>query len=119
MQVREPGTRLQQVDKRYVFVCQNVDCRVRKGDQIFETLQKELPTTDTLEVRPYMCFGACHDGPNAIVYPDKAWFAPVRPDNVQQVVDYVKNGAPMPPEMDTIDQGLKDMIYQLLDAGLY
>ena len=42
--------------------------------------------TDTLEVRPYMCFGACHDGPNVIVYPDKVWFAPVTPGNVQKVV---------------------------------
>ena len=107
------------MDKRYVFVCQNVDCRVRQGDHIFETLQKDIPNTDTLEVRPYMCFGACHDGPNVIVYPDKVWFAPVTPGNVQKVVDYVQKGAPIEPEMDKINQGLKDMIFQLLDAGLY
>ena len=43
------------MDKRYVFVCQNVDCRVRQGDHVFEALQKDIPNTDTLEVRPYMC----------------------------------------------------------------
>ncbi len=115
------------MDKRFVFVCQNVDCRVRQGDEIFSRLQSELPTTEALEVRPYMCFGACHDGPNVIVYPDKAWFAPVTPGNVNKVVEYVKASGPpdgpgngkVPPEMDTINQGLKDMIYQLLDAGLY
>lgn len=107
------------MDKRYVFVCQNVDCRVRQGDEIFSKLQSELPTTDSLEVRPYMCFGACHDGPNVIVYPDKIWFAPVKPDNVAKVVKYVRGQGPAPAELDTIDQGLKDMIFQLLDAGLF
>ena len=107
------------MDKRYVFVCQNVDCRVRQGDAIFSTLQSELGTSDAVEVRPYMCFGACHDGPNVIVYPDKVWFAPVKPDNVAKVIQYVRGQGPVPAEMDTIDQSLKEMIFQLLDAGLF
>ena len=104
--------------KRMVFVCQNVDCRVRQGAEIMEMLSKEFAGDPSIEVRPYMCFGACHDGPNVIVYPDKQWYATVKPPQVPEVVAYLRGGE-SPKHLDIIGQGLKDMIFQLLDAGLY
>jgi len=106
------------VQKRLVFVCQNVDCRVRKATETMELLKKDLAGDEDIEVRPYMCFGACHEGPNVVIYPDKAWFAHVKPELVRDVVAYLKGGD-APRELDTIDPGLKEMIFQLLDAGLY
>lgn len=106
------------MDKRLVFVCQNVDCKVRHADKTMEKLQEALADNPDIEVRSYMCFGACHEGPNVIVYPDKWWFADVQPDRVAEVVAYLKGGEP-PKHLDTINPGLKEMIYQLLDAGLY
>jgi (2Fe-2S) ferredoxin len=83
-----------------------------------ELLKKGLNGDESVEVRPYMCFGACHEGPNVVIYPDKAWFAHVKPEDAQSVVDYLKGGE-APNKLDTIDPGLKEMIFQLLDAGLY
>jgi len=65
-----------------------------------------------------MCFGACHDGPNVVVYPDKIWYAGVKPEHVPAIVSNLR-GASTPTHLDTIDQALKEMIFQLLDAGLY
>jgi (2Fe-2S) ferredoxin len=106
------------VDKRLIFVCQNVDCRVRKATEVMDQLQGALEGDPATEVRPYMCFGACHEGPNVIVYPDKVWYAAVKPENVAEVLAYLRGGPP-PAHLDTIDPGLKEMIFQLLDAGLY
>lgn len=83
-----------------------------------EKLKNALDGDHTLEVRPYMCFGACHEGPNVVVYPDKVWYAGVKPENVPEVVAYLRGGQ-SPAHLDTVDPGLKEMIFQLLDAGLY
>ena len=104
--------------QRLVFVCQNVDCRVRKAAEVMEQLKKALDAEQTLEVRSYMCFGACKDGPNVVIYPDKVWYARVKPENVPEVVAYLRGGK-SPSHLDTVDPGLKEMIFQLLDAGIY
>ena len=83
-----------------------------------EKLKTDLADDPSVEVRPYMCFGACHEGPNVVIYPDKKWYAAVKPENVSEVVDSL-HGGPEPTRLDTIDPTLKEMIFQLLDAGLY
>ena len=83
-----------------------------------ERLRTELAADPAGEVRPYMCFGACHEGPNVVIYPDKLWFAKVQPEQVAEIVAYLRGG-PAPTHLDTIEPGLKEMIFQLLDAGLY
>ena len=83
-----------------------------------EKLKADLASDTSIEVRSYMCFGACHEGPNVIVYPDKAWYAGVQPEHVTEIVASLHgDGAPV--RLDTIDPVLKEMIFQLLDAGLY
>ena len=106
------------MDKKLVFVCLNVDCRARKASEVMEKLQADLDADENLDVRSYMCFGACHEGPNVIVYPDKVWYAKVKPENVPEVIAYLRGGK-SPQHLDTVDPGLKEMIFQLLDAGLY
>ena len=106
------------MEKRFVFVCQNVDCKVRKGNEVMEKLRAGLSGDDSLEVRSYMCFGACHEGPNVVVYPDKVWYAGVKPEHVPEIITYLRGGK-SPVHLDTISAGLKEMIFQLLDAGLY
>ena len=106
------------MEKRLVFVCQNVDCRARKGAVVMEKLQAELDADQTMEIRSYMCFGACHEGPNVVIYPDKVWYARVKPEDVPEVVAYLRGGK-SPSHLDTVDPGLKEMIFQLLDAGIY
>ena len=106
------------MEKRFVFVCQNVDCKSRGGNEVMARLGEGLNGNESLEVRPYMCFGACHEGPNVVIYPDKVWYANVTPQEISAVLDYVQNGASAT-HLDTIQPNLKEMIFQLLDAGLY
>ncbi|HWP84166.1 MAG TPA: (2Fe-2S) ferredoxin domain-containing protein [Terriglobia bacterium] len=112
-------------DKRYVFVCMNVDCRTKGATPLMERLQARLqqdsdPSLKNVEVRPYMCFGGCHDGPNVVIYPDKVWYAGVHQQDADAIVDqHLKKGELVKPLSGKIDQGLQDMIYQLLDSGIF
>ena len=112
------------MEKKLIFVCQNVDCRVRQAGEVVEKLKQEIGPDESMEVRSYMCFGACHEGPNVVVYPDKVWYAGVKTGDTAEIIASLRGG--QPPDrpstldrLDTIDPGLKAMIFQLLDAGLY
>ncbi|MBI3934809.1 MAG: (2Fe-2S) ferredoxin domain-containing protein [Acidobacteria bacterium] len=112
-------------NKRYVFVCMNVDCRTKGATPVMERLQARVqgnggPRFGNVEVRPYMCFGGCHDGPNVIVYPDKVWYAGVQTEDADKIVDeHLKKGELVKPLTGKIDKGLEEMIFQLLDSGIF
>ena len=67
---------------------------------------------------PSMCFGGCEHGPNIVVYPQKNWYAGVKKENLPEIVDSLAGG-PAVSRLDTIDPPLKDLIYGLLDTGVY
>lgn len=71
-----------------------------------------------VEVRPYMCFGACQEGPNVVLYPEKSWYAGVKPEDLPEIVDHFAGG-PDVTRLDRIDPSLKELIYQLLDTGVF
>jgi len=73
---------------------------------------------DGVEVRSYMCFGACQEGPNMVVYPDKGGYAGVKKEDVDEIVEHLAGG-PHVERLDKIDPSLKELIYQLLDTGVF
>lgn len=100
----------------------NVDCRARGATQLLERLQCRLQGNggENAELRTYMCFGACHDGPNVVLYPDKVWYAGVKEADADAIVDqHLKKGETITPLTGKIDPGLEEMIYQLLDSGIF
>ncbi len=106
--------------KHICLVCQNVDCKSRGSEEIMKQLDKkvvEKGLTD-VEVRPYMCFGACQDGPNMVIYPEKSWYAGVKMDDLEDITDHLAGG-PDVKRLDRIDPSLKELIYQLLDSGIF
>ena len=109
-------------EKRYVFVCMNVDCRVRGGQKIMDRLQERVQgnSFENVEVRPYMCFGGCHDGPNVVIYPDKVWYARVQEADADRIVDqHLKKGETLTSLTGKVDKGLEEIIFQLLDSGIF
>ena len=121
----EDNTESKSEAKKYVFVCMNVDCRTKGATPLMERLQARVqengdPRLANVEVRPYMCFGGCHDGPNVILYPDKVWYAGVQEADADKIVDeHLKKGETVTPLTGKIDKGLEEMIYQLLDSGIF
>src|SRR5947199_5030696 len=102
----------------YVLVCQNEDCKQRGSGELLDRLTERLKQDSEIEVRPYMCFGACQAGPNIVLYPQKTWYCGVTPDDVDEVAIHAEGGPPVERLTHGVDPSLKDLIYQLLDAGL-
>jgi (2Fe-2S) ferredoxin len=105
---------------RACLVCQNVDCKTRGSEQLMAELEKKVTAkglTD-VEVKPYMCFGACQEGPNIVLYPEKSWYAGVKTQDLDEIAEHLAGG-PNVQRLDTIDSSLKELIYQLLDTGIF
>jgi (2Fe-2S) ferredoxin len=102
------------------LVCQNVDCKNRGSEEIMKELQQRVDDTGLAdwEVKPYMCFGACQEGPNVVLYPEKSWYAGVKKSDLDEIADHM-GGAADVKRLDTIDASLKELIYQLLDTGVF
>lgn len=107
--------------KRICLVCQNVDCKNRGSEEIMKELQRRVAEKgfNDLEVRPYMCFGACQEGPNIVLYPEKSWYAGVKKEDLDDILAHLAGGGPEVKRLDTIDSSLKELIYQLLDTGVF
>lgn len=109
-------------DKKYVFVCVNVDCRVRGATKVLDRLESRLQANPcpNVEVREYLCFGGCHDGPNVVIYPDKVWYSGVKEEDADTIVEkHLKHGEMVTPLTGKVDQGLQELIFQLLDSGIF
>jgi (2Fe-2S) ferredoxin len=105
--------------KRMCLVCENIDCKSRGSEQLMEELKKRIAAKglDDVEVKSYMCFGACQEGPNIVLYPEKSWYANVKPEDLDEITEHIAGG-PHVQRLDTIDRSLKELIYQLLDTGV-
>ncbi len=106
--------------KRTCLVCQNIDCKSRGSEALMAELQKRITEKgiEDVEVKPYMCFGACQEGPNIVLYPEKSWYAKVKTEDLDDIVAHLAGG-PNVTRLDTIDSSLKELIYQLLDTGVF
>jgi (2Fe-2S) ferredoxin len=103
----------------YVLVCQNEDCKQRGSGGLLDELTEKLKSSSDVEVRPYMCFGGCQAGPNIVLYPQKVWYSGVSQRDVDAIAAHARGGQAVERLTHGVDEPLKDLIYQLLDAGLF
>ncbi len=103
----------------YVLVCQNVDCKSRGAQELLQELNDRLQGRSEIVVKPYMCFGACQSGPNIVVYPEKVWYSGVRGEDLDEIVAHLLGGPPVGRLADRVDPALRELIFQLLDAGIF
>jgi (2Fe-2S) ferredoxin len=103
----------------FVLVCQNVDCLSRGSDKIQARLEERLANCASCEVRSYMCFGACQDGPNIVLYPERVWYGGVKESDVEEIAQHVEGGPTVKRLEEGVDPSLKALIMDLLDAGLF
>jgi (2Fe-2S) ferredoxin len=85
--------------KRHFFVCQTrrpaaagkPSCGHRGSEEILNRLMEALGDHPELwndvAVTATGCLGPCFDGPTMVVYPEGFWYAPVRPEDLQEIVD--------------------------------
>jgi sirohydrochlorin cobaltochelatase len=105
--------------EKYVLVCQNADCVQRGSGELIKDLTEKLKSSEDIEVKSYMCFGGCQQGPNIVLYPQKVWYCGVKRADVDDIAKHATGGEVVERLTQGIDPALKDLIYQLLDAGLF
>ena len=105
--------------KQICFVCQNVDCKSRGSEPLMNELAgKATARSLDVEVQPYICFGGCEYGPNIVIHPQKIWYAGVKKEDLPEILESLAGG-PTVNRFDTIDPSLKDIIFSLLDTGVF
>ena len=105
--------------KQTCFVCQNVDCKSRGSEQLMNELASQAAARSfDVEVKSYLCFGACEEGPNIVIYPQKNWYAGVKMEDLTEILHSLAGGPPVA-RLDTIDGSLKEITFSLLDTGVF
>ena len=101
------------------LVCTNVDCAVRGSPDMLEQLKAHLATAGSpVEVKSYLCFGACQDGPNIVLYPEGTWYMGVKPDDIPEIEQHILGGPPVTRLTERVDPNLRDLILEILASGM-
>ena len=105
----------------HVLVCTNVDCQARGAEEVLAALQQCVAEEGLSEVtvKPYLCFGGCQQGPNIVIYPQRIWYAGAKKEDVSDIVKYLQGGPTVTRLTGKVDSQTEELIFQLLDSGLY
>jgi len=105
--------------KETCFVCLNVDCKSRGSEELMNEITRQVADRGIdAEVKSYLCFGGCDHGPNIVVYPQKNWYAGVKREDLPEIVESLAGGSAVT-RLDTMDASLKELIFSLLDSGVF
>lgn len=93
--------------RHHIFVCINQrppghpkgDCASRGSREVLQRFQEEMEKRqlwDKVGVNGATCLGPCTLGASVVVYPEGTWYAQVRPDDVEEIVEqHIVEGKPV------------------------
>src|SRR5438552_673746 len=101
------------------LVCTNIDCAARGSTAMLEQLKADLAAAGSpVEVKSYLCFGACQDGPNIVLYPEGSWYMGILPGDIPEIEQHILGGEPVARLTDRVDPALRDLILEILESGM-
>ena len=101
------------------LVCTNIDCSSRGSPAILDEIKSKLEAAGSpVNVKSYLCFGACQDGPNIVLYPEGTWYMGVKQGDVDDVVGHIQGGPPVDRLTERVDPALRDLILEILESGM-
>ncbi len=101
------------------LVCHNVDCEFRGSIPIGEEIARRLAEAKSpVQMRPYICFGACTEGPNIVLHPEGTWYKGCQLSDAEDIVQHILGGERVERLAEGIDPALHDLILEILDSGL-
>jgi (2Fe-2S) ferredoxin len=84
------------VGKRQVLVCASTGCISNKSMEVLKRFEQQVNQhglTNKVDVVQTGCHGLCEMGPVVIVYPEGAFYAKVKSEDVDKIVEnHLKNG---------------------------
>lgn len=101
------------------LVCHNIDCKARGSVEIGEEIAERLAASSSpIEVKPYLCFGACQEGPNIVLYPEGTWYMGAKQEDAAEIAEHILGGPPVERLTARVDPALRDLILEILDSGI-
>jgi NADH-quinone oxidoreductase subunit E len=83
------------VGRKTVYVCTNISCSLRGGDELLASLKGELGNDPDVNIRGFECLGACDIAPMASI--DGTYVGPVAADEIPVLADQIRTGSdPLP-----------------------
>ncbi len=101
------------------LVCQNIDCKLRGSVEIGDAIAARLTEAGCpILVKPYLCFGACQEGPNIVLYPEGTWYMGVQDSDAGEIAQHIMGGPPVTRLTEKVDPALRDLIVEILKSGI-
>lgn len=103
------------------YVCEGGDCTEKGSGELFESLRAMIKETDPQEqhckVRRYPCFGACAQGVNMTVYPDKVFYSKVTAADLPAIAAHIQGKGPVVKELTgKVMPDVEQIIWDMLDS---
>lgn len=101
------------------LVCHNIDCKSRGSVEIGEEIAHRLAESgSSVQIKPYLCFGACQEGPNIVIYPQGIWYMGCKQEDAAPIAEHILGGPAVERLTERVDPALRDLILEILDSGI-
>jgi (2Fe-2S) ferredoxin len=106
---------------RLCYVCEGGDCTEKGSGDLFDKLRdlvKEFdPDEERIKIRRYPCFGACDQGINVTLYPDKVFYSTVTEADLVEIAAHIKGeGEPVKRLTGKCQPDVEQIIWDMLDS---
>jgi (2Fe-2S) ferredoxin len=106
---------------RLCYVCEGGDCTEKGSGDLFDKLQglvKEFdPDEAAIKIRRYPCFGACEQGINVTLFPDKVFYSHVTEADLPEIVAHIQgDGEPVARLTGKRQPDVEQIIWDMLDS---
>ena len=106
---------------RLCYVSEGGDGTEKGSGDVFDRLRdliKEFdPGQEKIKIRRYPCFGACDQGINVTLYPDKIFYSKVTLDDLPAIAAHIKgDGSKVENLCGKVPPDVEQIIWDMLDS---
>ena len=103
------------------YVCEGGDCTEKGSGDVFEKLRELIqqfdPEQQHIKIRRYPCFGACEQGINVTLYPDKIFYSKVTEADLPEIAAHIEGkGASVQRLCGKAQPDVEQIIWDMLDS---
>jgi (2Fe-2S) ferredoxin len=109
------------MSNRLCYVCEGGDCTEKGSGELFDRLRDLIkrfdPAEERIKIRRYPCFGACDQGINVTLYPDKIFYSKVTLADLPEIAAHIEGkGAPVSRLTGKCQPDVEQIIWDMLDS---